>query len=70
MTMVQSNMRDPKAISGKTVLAWLLGFFGKHYEGATTISLILLGIPVVQAIFGKADLALLVTRLRRVRPMV
>jgi nitrogen fixation protein FixH len=28
MTMVQSNMKDPKAISGKTVLAWLLGFFG------------------------------------------
>ena len=42
------------------LLDWLLGFFGKHYEGTTTISLILLGIPVVQAIFGKADLALLV----------
>ncbi|WFE88677.1 FixH family protein [Roseibium porphyridii] len=28
MTMVQSNMKDPKAITGKTVLAWLIGFFG------------------------------------------
>ncbi|MCV0423836.1 MAG: FixH family protein [Roseibium sp.] len=28
MTMVQSNMKDPKAITGKTVLVWLLGFFG------------------------------------------
>ncbi|MEM8701093.1 MAG: FixH family protein [Pseudomonadota bacterium] len=28
MTMAQSNMKDPKAITGKTVLAWLLGFFG------------------------------------------
>lgn len=28
MTMVQSNMKDPKAITGKTVLAWFLGFFG------------------------------------------
>ncbi|WP_434053022.1 MAG: FixH family protein [Roseibium sp.] len=28
MTMAQSNMKDPKAITGKTVLAWLLCFFG------------------------------------------
>ncbi|WP_299479605.1 FixH family protein [uncultured Roseibium sp.] len=28
MTMVQSNMKDPKAITGKTVLAWLACFFG------------------------------------------
>jgi len=28
MTMVQSNMKDPKAITGKTVLVWLFCFFG------------------------------------------
>lgn len=28
MTMAQSNMKDPKAITGKTVLAWLFCFFG------------------------------------------
>lgn len=28
MTMAQSNMKDPAAITGKTVLAWLFGFFG------------------------------------------
>lgn len=27
MTMTNSNMQDPKAITGKTVLMWLLGFF-------------------------------------------
>jgi nitrogen fixation protein FixH len=27
MTMTNSNMQDPKAITGKTVLVWLLGFF-------------------------------------------
>lgn len=27
MTMANSNMQDPKAITGKTVLFWLLGFF-------------------------------------------
>jgi nitrogen fixation protein FixH len=28
MTMVQANTTDPKAFTGKTVLAWFLGFFG------------------------------------------
>ncbi|MEL7528622.1 MAG: FixH family protein, partial [Pseudomonadota bacterium] len=28
MTMAQSNMKDPKAITGRTVLAWLICFFG------------------------------------------
>ncbi|MCX2723600.1 FixH family protein [Roseibium salinum] len=28
MTMVRSNMKEPGTITGKTVLAWLLGFFG------------------------------------------
>lgn len=27
MTMVHSNMKDPKAITGKTVLVWLIAFF-------------------------------------------
>jgi len=28
MTIAQSNMKDPKPITGKTVLVWLLCFFG------------------------------------------
>lgn len=28
MSMVQSSMKDPKAITGKTVLVWLFAFFG------------------------------------------
>ncbi len=28
MTMVEPSAKDPKAITGKTVLAWLFGFFG------------------------------------------
>jgi nitrogen fixation protein FixH len=27
MTMVQTNAKEPKPITGKTVLAWLIGFF-------------------------------------------
>ena len=42
----------------------ILGFFGKHYSGASDITLILLGIPVAKALFGRADLVLLVHNLR------
>lgn len=38
----------------------ILGFFGKHYTGASDITVILLGIPVAKALFGRADLVLLV----------
>ncbi|ETX27230.1 hypothetical protein RISW2_15020 [Roseivivax isoporae LMG 25204] len=42
----------------------LLALFGTHYAVADDITLILLGIPLVQALFGKADLVLLVHDLR------
>ena len=43
MTMVQSNMKDPKAISGKTVLAWLLGFFGVVFAANAVFIYLALG---------------------------
>ena len=42
----------------------LLNFFGRHYIAADDITLILLCIPLIQALFGKADLVLLVHDLR------
>ncbi|MCK7611010.1 FixH family protein [Roseibium sediminicola] len=43
MTMVQSNMKDPKAITGKTVLAWLLGFFGVVFAANAVFIYLALG---------------------------
>lgn len=42
----------------------ILAIFGKHYVSADDITLILMGIPLVKAFFGKADLVLLVHDLR------
>lgn len=42
----------------------ILAIFGKHYVAANDITLILMGIPLVKALFGKADLVLLVHGLR------
>lgn len=43
MTMAQSNMKDPKAITGKTVLAWLLGFFGVIFTANAVFIYLALG---------------------------
>ncbi|WP_281926511.1 FixH family protein [Roseibium album] len=43
MTMVQSNMKDPKAITGKTVLIWLLGFFGVIFAANAVFIYLALG---------------------------
>lgn len=43
MAMVQSNMKDPKAITGKTVLAWLLGFFGVVFAANAVFIYLALG---------------------------
>jgi len=43
MTMAQTNMKDPKAITGKTVLAWLLGFFGVVFAANAVFIYLALG---------------------------
>ncbi len=43
MTMVQSNMKDPKAITGKTVLVWLLAFFGVIFAANAVFIYLALG---------------------------
>jgi len=43
MTMVQSNAKDPKAITGKTVLAWLLAFFGVIFAANAVFIYLALG---------------------------
>jgi len=43
MTMAESNMKDPKAITGKTVLAWLLGFFGVVFAANAVFIYLALG---------------------------
>jgi len=43
MTMVQSNLKDPKAITGKTVLAWLLGFFAVVFAANAVFIYLALG---------------------------
>lgn len=43
MTMVQSNMKDPKAITGKTVLVWLLAFFGVIFTANAVFIYLALG---------------------------
>lgn len=43
MTMVQSNMKDPKAITGKTVLVWLLCFFGVVFSANAVFIYLALG---------------------------
>lgn len=43
MTMVQANMKDPKAITGKTVLVWLLGFFAVIFAANAVFLYLALG---------------------------
>ncbi|MHA7773960.1 FixH family protein [Roseibium sp. M-1] len=43
MSMVQSNMKDPKAITGRTVLAWLLGFFAVVFAANAVFIYLALG---------------------------
>lgn len=43
MTMVQSDMKDPKAITGRTVLAWLLGFFAVVFAANAVFIYLALG---------------------------
>lgn len=43
MTMVEPNMKDPKAISGKTVLVWLLAFFGVVFAANAVFIYLALG---------------------------
>ncbi len=43
MTMAQSNMKDPKAFTGKTALAWLLGFFGVVFAANAVFIYLALG---------------------------
>ncbi|WP_428642669.1 FixH family protein [Roseibium sp.] len=43
MTMVQSNMKDPKPLTGRTVLFWLLGFFGVIFAANAVFIYLALG---------------------------
>ncbi|GAB4577143.1 MAG: hypothetical protein Tsb0019_04810 [Roseibium sp.] len=43
MAMVQSNMKDPKAFTGRTVLFWLLGFFGVVFAANAVFIYLALG---------------------------
>jgi len=43
MTMAQSNMKDPKALTGRTVLLWLLGFFGVIFAANAVFIYLALG---------------------------
>lgn len=43
MTMVDSGARDPKSITGKTVLVWLFGFFGVIFAANAAFIYLALG---------------------------
>ncbi|PVB62882.1 FixH family protein [Labrenzia sp. 011] len=43
MAMVQSGMKDPKAITGRTVLVWLLSFFGVVFAANAAFIYLALG---------------------------
>lgn len=43
MTLVQTPMKDPKPITGKTVLAWLLGFFAVVFAANAVFIYLALG---------------------------
>ncbi|MBN9669373.1 FixH family protein [Roseibium aggregatum] len=43
MEMVQSKVKDPKAITGRTVLIWLLGFFGVIFAANAVFIYLALG---------------------------
>lgn len=43
MTMVDSGAKDPKSITGRTVLAWLFGFFGVIFAANAVFIYLALG---------------------------